>query len=120
MGWALKETMAKMIGKTARVQRVEETSATLRRLELEGESLRGIGLRAGDKIKAHVGDGQMRSYTPCAFDPANGRMDVLVHAHGDSAGSDWARDGNGKGIDQAGSAERHRALLARDRAFLPA
>lgn len=91
MGWALKETMAKMIGKTARVQSIEATSATLRRLKLEGESLQGLGLRAGDKIKAHVGDGQMRSYTPCAFDPANGRMDVLVHAHGDSAGSDWAR-----------------------------
>lgn len=91
MKGVLQRSMARMIGKTTRVSAVSSPTPNLLRVRLEGRDLRGLSLRPGDKIKAHVGDGEMRSYTPSAVDPARGEMELLVHAHGDSAGSRWAR-----------------------------
>ena len=43
------------------------------------------------KIKIHVGDGQLRSYTPAAVNAEAGTMDVVVYVHGESPACLWAR-----------------------------
>jgi len=76
--------------KTARVERLEQVSPRLLRVQLVGESLTGLTIAPGDKVKLHIGEGRMRSYTPTRHDADAGRMHVVVHLHGSGPASAWA------------------------------
>lgn len=80
---------AKAFGKTVTVAGIVQLSPRVVRLQLHGEALRGLDCPPGAKIKLHIGEGQLRSYTPASFDPTAGRMDIVFHVHGDSPASDW-------------------------------
>ncbi len=68
---------------------VRRLSASVVRVELHAARCAGVPFAPGCKIKVHVGDGEMRSYTPARIDPSVGEMDVVVFAQGDSAASRW-------------------------------
>ncbi len=82
---------ARTFGKSARVTSVDTMSARVLRVRVSGPAIAGMDFSPGVKIKLHVGAGNMRSYTPASVDSTAGEMDVVVHVHGDSAASDWAR-----------------------------
>ena len=82
--------VTRLAGNTARVianQRVGERLALI-----EFELLQEVGdrLNPGDKLKVHVGEGAMRSYTPFGWShhPVSSAK-MLVHLHGAGAGSRW-------------------------------
>ena len=87
----LRGAAARALGKSAVVSSVRQLSPSIVRVQLHGSRLQGTQVPVGAKIKLHVGGGQMRSYTPAAVDASRGTMDLVVHAHSDSAASQWAR-----------------------------
>jgi NADPH-dependent ferric siderophore reductase len=77
----------------ARVAAVETLSPHFRLVDLEGEALRNVAWRAGQKVQVSMGSGMIaRTYTPMSWDAGNGRTRLLTFAHGDGPGSRWARD----------------------------
>jgi NADPH-dependent ferric siderophore reductase len=76
------------MGTAARVTEVEFLTPTLKKITWVHESARTW--RPGDKIKVHVADGVMRSYTPSWVDAQTGEMELVAHVHGKGAGSAWA------------------------------
>jgi len=101
---ALKRGMANRAGRQGEIVEVEWLSASLRRIVWSEPQT--PELRVGDKIKVHVGEGAMRSYTPSAIDAVNGRLEMIAHVHGHGVGSDWARDlGVGDTITYMGPAK---------------
>jgi NADPH-dependent ferric siderophore reductase len=75
-----------------RVTNVAPIGADFRLIELEGDALKDISWRPGDKIQVAVGAGFMsRTYTPISWDKVNGRTQILAYLHGEGPGSDWAR-----------------------------
>ncbi|MEM1350103.1 MAG: siderophore-interacting protein [Myxococcota bacterium] len=82
--------MVKRKGRSGEVVETEWLSEALRRIVWQEEDT--PTLHAGDKIKIHVGDGVMRSYTPSAAHEASKTMEIIAHVHGNGVGSAWARD----------------------------
>ncbi len=80
------------LGHEAQVTGVRSLSASVVRLELHARRCASVPFTPGCKIKVHVGDGEMRSYTPARIDAAVGEMDLVVFAQGDSAASRWVRN----------------------------
>lgn len=83
-------TAVSLIGKSVQVSNVQKLSPNIVQIRLEGPNLQKIQLNAGDKIKLHIGQGWMRSYTPSRFDLQQGWMEIVIHVHGNGAASDWA------------------------------
>ena len=77
-------------GHCGEVAGLASISPAILRVTVRSDRVRTVELAPGCKVKLHVGDGAMRSYTPAAVDRASGRMDIVVHVHGDSAASRWA------------------------------
>jgi NADPH-dependent ferric siderophore reductase len=75
-----------------------ETWGRFVRLDLEGDSLRDAGFRAGDKVQAFLPGGGMRTYTPLHW--SGGSTSLLVFRHGEGPGAAWA-GGLGEG-DEVG------------------
>jgi len=88
---SMKGALARAAGHAASVTQVEALSPRVIRVWVEGAALRRARFAPGDKVKIHVGDGALRSYTPASVDAAAGVMSLVLHAHGDSPGSAWAR-----------------------------
>ena len=86
----LRSAVVGAFGRGATVRVVQRPSPRIVRIVLSVPSLRDRAFAAGDKIKIDVGEG-FRSYTPACIDSAERLLHILVHAHGDSAGSRWAR-----------------------------
>lgn len=78
------------IAKQANVTHVERLSKHILRVRIEGEQFDQLTWSPGDKIKLHVGDGNMRSYTPAQFNPTEKWMDLIFHLHGNGPASEWA------------------------------
>ncbi len=76
------------MGTVGTVTSVEFITSTLKRITWTCATARAW--RPGDKIKVHVADGVMRSYTPSRVDAAAGEMELVAHVHGQGAGSAWA------------------------------
>lgn len=87
----IKGAAARTLGKSGRVTKLQWTTEHVLRVRVEGRAFRGRGFDPGVKIKVHVGDGELRSYTPAAIDAEAGTMDVVVHVHGESPACVWAR-----------------------------
>ncbi len=64
-------------------------SPSVVRVGLHARRCSEVAFEPGCKIKLHVGDGEMRSYTPARIDAVAGEMDLVVYAQGDSAASAW-------------------------------
>ncbi len=78
------------MGSRVQVDDVLALSPQLLLLRLRGSVLHRLEWTPGDKIKLHVGDGAMRSYTPARVDPEQGTMEIAVHLHGSGLASAWA------------------------------
>ncbi|MEM9455479.1 MAG: siderophore-interacting protein [Myxococcota bacterium] len=78
------------LGSTVTIERIRALSPRLRLLRMQGEAIERMTWAPGDKIKLHVGQGVMRSYTPARVDRAGRSMDVVVHLHGRGPASAWA------------------------------
>jgi NADPH-dependent ferric siderophore reductase len=78
-------------GRDASVSQVTWISPSIVRLRLAGPALRGLRLDPGDKVKLRVAEGVLRSYTPFAYDPDDGRFDLTLFDHGDGAAARWGR-----------------------------
>lgn len=84
------EQVARVFGRAAVVEQVEDLSPRVRRLRLSVDPLRLLDWVPGDKIKLHVGGGNMRSYTPARVDREAGWMDVVFYLHGEGPAAEWA------------------------------
>jgi NADPH-dependent ferric siderophore reductase len=80
---------ARTLGRAARVLEIRSISPHVVRLRVQGAAVRRLVFAPGDKIKLHVGDGQLRSFTPTAVDPSAGVFEIVVHVHGDSPTARW-------------------------------
>jgi len=77
------------LGHEAQVTGVRRLSPSVVRVELHARRCITVPFTPGCKIKVHVGQGEMRSYTPARIDASVGEMDLVVFAQGDSAASRW-------------------------------
>ncbi len=82
--------LLKPILRAARIDRVTDVADRFRWIELEGEALSGPRCAPGDKLQVLVG-GDLRTYSPFAFDATKGRLGLLAFVHGDGPGARWAR-----------------------------
>jgi len=69
-------------GKPCTVTEIEDLSPRLRRVHLAGEGLRGHAWAPCQVTTFLVSPTEFRRYTPDAFDPAAGRMSILIYRHG--------------------------------------
>lgn len=83
-------TVEKAILSSAHIARVAPLGEGFRQIELEGDQLRDAKWRPGDKIQVRVGTFSFRTYTPVAWDAANGRLSLLVHLGAEGPGTRWA------------------------------
>jgi NADPH-dependent ferric siderophore reductase len=61
-----------------------------RLIELRGEGLKKSGWEPGDKLRVKLGDLDLRTYTPTAWDDAKGVTKLLAWLPGRGPGSAWA------------------------------
>ncbi|MCB9797145.1 MAG: siderophore-interacting protein [Alphaproteobacteria bacterium] len=79
-----------VFGRVVQVVQAEWLSPRIRRVRVAGPSLPDLDWTPGDKVKLHVGEGEMRSYTPARLDRARGELDLIFHVHGGGLASRWA------------------------------
>ncbi|MBV1862757.1 MAG: siderophore-interacting protein [Nannocystaceae bacterium] len=77
------------LGHEAQVTDVHWLSPSVVRVGLHATRCIGVAFAPGCKIKVHVGEGEMRSYTPARVDASVGEMDLVVFVQGGSAASRW-------------------------------
>lgn len=80
--------------RACRIDRVSDVADRFRRFDVSGEGLVGVAGSAGDKLQVLV-DGDLRTFTPFAFDGAAGRLSLLAFLHGEGPGARWARAARG-------------------------
>lgn len=73
------------------VQEVEVLAPQLRRVRFSGPALMGLHFQPGQEVKFRVTERSLRHYTPSAYDPVAGTLDVIFYLHGKGPGSDWAQ-----------------------------
>lgn len=87
------KALIKLLMRDARVRASEALGSRFRLVTLEGEGLRHVAWTAGEKIQVALGSAfTNRTYTPFNWDATAGTTQILVFAHGDGPGSDWARN----------------------------
>ncbi|MEM9189751.1 MAG: siderophore-interacting protein [Myxococcota bacterium] len=89
---SLAEGLMQLGGTASVASAVETLSPKLVRIEVQADAIGSLAWRPGDKIKVHVGDGALRSYTPSAVDVATGTMEMVAVIHGQGLGSAWAEN----------------------------
>ncbi len=77
------------LGHEAQVAHTRKLSASVFRLELRAARFSNVAFSPGCKIKVHIGDGEMRSYTPARIDAERGSLDLVIFAQGESPASRW-------------------------------
>jgi ferric-chelate reductase (NADPH) len=87
----LEGVLAKLFTRTARVRAVRDVAEGFRLLTLGGAALRDVVWTPGQKVQVLLGGWVNRTYTPMAWDAAQGTTEVLAYAHGAHPGSDWVR-----------------------------
>lgn len=87
----IKGALVRGFGRSGTIEELAWLSPRVLRIGIRGADLTGVAFRVGDKVKIHVGEG-LRSYTPSSWDTETGTVEFVVHVHGDSAASRWARD----------------------------
>ena len=87
----LEGVLAKLFTRTARVRTVRDVAEGFRLLTLSGDSLRGVVWTPGQKVQVLLGGWVNRTYTPMAWDAAQGTTELLAYAHGAHPGSEWVR-----------------------------
>jgi NADPH-dependent ferric siderophore reductase len=73
------------------VAEIAELGSRFRRVVLAGAGLRDLRCAAGDKVQVYIPDAGTRTYSPFAFDPSKGRLELLLFAHGGGPGSTWSK-----------------------------
>lgn len=90
---AIGKALIKLLMRGARVSACEALGSRFRLITLEGEELRHVIWMAGEKIQVSLGSAfTSRTYTPLNWDPSAGTTQILVFAHGEGPGSEWARN----------------------------
>lgn len=90
----LGDLVGRLLFREAVVTGVRDVSPRFRRLTLAGKDLTGIACSPGDKVQLYLPSGDMRTYTPFAYDGARGEYQLLVYLHapdGDTPGASWGR-----------------------------
>lgn len=87
----LESTVARWFTRSASVREVRPIAGDFRLITLAGEALRGAAWVPGQKVQLLLGGWVQRTYTPLAWDAANGTTQLLAFAHGDAPGSNWTR-----------------------------
>ncbi len=87
----LGDTFGRLIFRDLEITKTHDLSAHFRRVELQSPSLRGVPVRAGDKVQLLMPGEGMRTYTPYACDEREGTMQFLVYVHGEGPAAMWAR-----------------------------
>jgi NADPH-dependent ferric siderophore reductase len=78
--------------KPATVTANEPLADRFRLITLEGDALKGVGWRPGQKVQVAMGSAFVtRTYTPIEWNASAGRICFLGYAHGDGPGSAWVR-----------------------------
>src|SRR5688572_14951784 len=78
----LESTVARFFTRSASVCEVRSVSENFRLLTLAGQSLRGAAWVPGQKVQLLLGGWVQRTYTPLAWDAANGTTQLLAYVHG--------------------------------------
>lgn len=90
---AIGKALIKLLMRNARVSACEALGSRFRLITLEGEELRHVSWTAGEKIQVSLGSAfTSRTYTPLNWDASAGTAQILVFAHGEGPGSEWARN----------------------------
>src|SRR5258708_2149027 len=74
-----------------RVKAVEDLNPKFRMITVHGRALQNVAWTPGDKIEIQLGSWAQRTYTPLAWDAAEGSTQIVVYQHSDGPGTDWAR-----------------------------
>jgi len=86
----LSQALTRLLMKRATVAAIEPLAPRFRLITLEGPALAGVNWTPGQKIQIAMGSAFVaRTYTPIAWDGAEGRARILGYAHGDGPGSGW-------------------------------
>lgn len=76
--------------RTAEVSGHVLLAPSLHYITLQGEALKGVAWKAGDKIQIRLGSGlQTRTYTPIQWDPLQGSTSFVAQTLSPGPGSDW-------------------------------
>jgi NADPH-dependent ferric siderophore reductase len=87
----LESTVARWFTRSAIVREVRPIADNLRLITLGGPGLQGAAWVPGQKVQLMLGSWVQRTYTPLAWDAADGTTQLLAYSNGEFPGSDWAR-----------------------------
>lgn len=88
----IEKALLRWLMRPATVAAVEQLSDRFRLIDLEGEALRGVAWRPGDKVQVMLGGLRTaRTYTPVLWDGNRGRTRLVAFSHGTGPGSAWAQ-----------------------------
>lgn len=88
----LSRAVARLWMKPATVIANERLADCFHLITLEGQALKDVTWRAGQKVQIAMGSAFVtRTYTPIEWNASAGRMCMLGYSHGDGPGSAWVR-----------------------------
>ena len=88
----LNRMLIRLLMRPATIVAAETIGKGFRLITFEGEALRGIDWRPGQKIQIMMGSAfTARTYTPMEWNAVAGRMCILAYGHGDGPGSRWVQ-----------------------------
>jgi NADPH-dependent ferric siderophore reductase len=85
---ALTGALGRILFDDLHIVEVHDVAPHFKRLMLAGDALRSKAFTPGDKLQVLTEDGP-RTYSPFAFDPAKGSLELLAFTHGDGPGARW-------------------------------
>lgn len=88
----LGSALGRFVFHDAAVAQTRDLSPRLRRIDLEGEALRGRSWEPGDKVQVFLPAVGTRTFTPLFWDAEKGATAFLVYLHGSGPGSAWGRN----------------------------
>lgn len=89
-GWLLSR-LGRLLLREARIARVTPVGTAFRRIDIEGEALRGVAWEAGDKAQVLVPGTEVRTFTPLSWDAERGATAFLVLVRHHTPASEWGR-----------------------------
>jgi len=90
IGKKIGDSLKKLVFREVSVAGFQELSASFKRLDLEGESLKNARYAPGDKVQLALAAGA-RTYSPFGWDAARGKMSLLIYLHGETTSVSWAK-----------------------------